>query len=341
MRDRETHFAAMPFPVLIGDVGGTNARFALLADRDTPPAAFHSVATADFPDIESAVEEGVFAYSGARPRSAVIALAGPIVGDAVDLTNAPWIVRPRDMIRRLGVEEVVLLNDFEALALSLTMLDDEDLVPVGGVAALPGAAKVVVGPGTGLGVAALLDAGGIWVPVPGEGGHVALGPAEPDEFLLWPNIESEHGRVCAETLLCGRGLVTLYRAVARTDREHAAMLGPGEITAAALREADPLATKTLKLYCRLLGRLAGDMALIFMARGGVYVGGGIAPHILPFLADGEFRRAFEAKAPYEALMAQIPIWVITSDNPAFPGLAGFARAPDRFGVNLSGRRWLK
>jgi glucokinase len=331
--------AAFAFPVLIGDIGGTNARFALIADRDAAPEVFHPVATADFPDIESAVREGVFAYSELRPKTALIDLAGPIVGDAVDLTNAHWVVRPKDMIERLGLEDVVLLNDFEALALSLTSLDDDARVAIGEASEGRGA-KVVVGPGTGLGVGALVDAGGIWVPVPGEGGHVALGPAEADEFPLWANIEPEHGRISAEALLCGRGLVRLYRAVAKTDARQATLGGPAEITKAGLAGSDPAAARTLALYCRLLGRLAGDMALTFMARGGVYIGGGISPRILPVLLEGEFRRAFEAKAPHEALMAEIPTWVIVAENPALQGLATFARSPELFGVNLSGRRWL-
>ncbi len=116
---------------------------------------------------------------------------------------------------------------------------------------------------------------------------------------------------------------------------------PAEVTEAALAGTDAIAVRTLKLYCRLLGRLAGDMALTFMARGGAYVAGGIAPRILPLLADGEFRRAFEAKAPHQELMAQIPTWVVIGENPALKGLAAFARAPQRFGVNLLGRRWMK
>lgn len=332
---------AIPFPVLIGDIGGTNARFALIPDRDAPLTAFQPVATRSFDDIESAVEEGVFAHTDIRPRAALIDLAGPIVGDAVDLTNADWIVRPRDMISRLGVQDVILLNDFEALALALTALDAGDLAPIGDEAAQAHGAKVVLGPGTGLGVGALVEAGGILAPVPGEGGHVTFGPVEPDEFPLWANIEPELGRISAEALLSGRGIVRLYRAVARTDGEDAPLKQPAEISKAALEDSDPVAARTLRLYARLLGRLAGDVALTFMARGGAYVAGGIAPRILPFLTEGEFRRAFEAKAPHHDLMASIPTWVIVSENPALQGLAAYARAPQRFGVNLDGRRWRK
>jgi glucokinase len=329
----------LEFPVLVGDIGGTNARFALISDREAPLLPFLPVATADFPDIEAAIAASVLAHTELRPRSAVIDLAGPIQGDAVKITNAHWVIRPAETIAKTGIADVVLLNDFEALALALTALAPADLELIGGEPVGARGAKVVLGPGTGLGVGALMEVGGLYVPVPGEGGHVELGPAERDEFELWPHIEPEHGRMEAETLLCGRGLVRLYRAVA--DQAGAPRLHqqPAEVTAAALAGADPLAVRTVALYCRLLGRLAGDMALVFMARGGVYVGGGISPRILPFLREGEFRRAFEAKAPHEAVMAPIPTWVIARDSPALPGLAAFARAPENFGVALAGRRW--
>ena len=150
----------LPFPVLVGDIGGTNARFAIVPDREAPLEVFHSVATGDFRDIETAIEEAVFPYTQLRPRSSLVDIAGPIVGDAVDLTNAAWVIRPRDMIARLGVEDVILLNDFEALALALTALSPDDLVKIGGGDATPTGAKVVLGPGTGLGVGGLVNAGG-------------------------------------------------------------------------------------------------------------------------------------------------------------------------------------
>jgi len=337
--DVEAAIDRIPFPVLIGDIGGTNARFAVVPGPDAPTEIFPGVATADFPDIETAIEASVLPHASARPRSAIIDLAGPIVGDAVDLTNADWVIRPLELARRTGLEDVILLNDFEALALALTALTPSDLAPIGKVAPTASGAKVVLGPGTGLGVGALVEASGLWMPVPGEGGHVALGPVEADEFPLWANIEPEDGRISAEALLSGRGMVRLYRAVALTGGHDAPFAKPEEITAAALAHSDPVAERTLSLYCRLLGRLAGDMALVFMARGGAYIGGGISPRILPFMLDGEFRRAFEAKAPHEGVMAAIPSFVIMRDNPALEGLGAFARRPERFAVNLSGRRW--
>lgn len=331
----------IPFPVLVGDIGGTNARFAIVPEGSAGLVAFPSVETEDFPDIETAIERTVLARSTLRPRSALIDIAGPVDGDEMDLTNARWRIRPRVIIERLGLDAMVVFNDFEALAMALGSLNGNDLVEIGGPHAPAGGARAVLGPGTGLGVGALLDAAGVAVPVPGEGGHVALGPVEDDEFALWPHIEKEHGRISAEAILCGRGLVRLYRAVAAQAGLNPRFGEPAEVTEAALSDSDPLAVRTLLLWCRLLGRVAGDMALVVMARGGTYVGGGIPPRILSFLQRSEFRAAFEAKAPHEHVMKAMPTYVIVGENPALTGLAAFARNPSSFGVNLDGRFWTK
>jgi glucokinase len=329
----------MSFPVLVGDIGGTNARFAILSDAHAEPKMFDPVHTGDFPDIETAIEESVFAMTSVMPRSAVIAVAGPVKGDEIDLTNAEWVIRPAAMMDRLGVSDVVVVNDFEALALSLTSLGDDVLEQVGGGIAEEHGPKVVIGPGTGLGVAGMIHASGIWVPIPGEGGHVSFGPVEADEFPIWQKLEPEHGRISAEALLSGRGLVRLYRGVAAAESKTAGMSRPEEISDAALDGSDTIARRTVEHYCRLLGRAAGDLALTFMASGGVYIGGGIAPRLLPIIKESAFRTAFEAKAPHEDFMAAVPVWVITGERPALTGLAAYARAPALFGVSLDGRRW--
>ena len=199
---------------------------------------------------------------------------------------------------------------------------------------------MVLGPGTGLGVGALIKAGGLWVPVPGEGGHVALGPDEPDEFPLWENIELEHGRISAETLLCraraGAALPRAWRSREGATRDpRRRRRSPGPRSPA----RTPTAVRTVSLYCRAARPLAGDMALVFMARGGVYIGGGIPPRILPFMSSGEFRRAFEAKAPHEDAHGRNPDLGHLAREPGAAGLAAFARTPERFGVNLAGRHW--
>ncbi len=325
------------FPVLVGDIGGTNARFGLLAAPDAPLEILSQVRTADHPDIDSAIATSL-PEGTPRPRTAVVAVAGPIRPDGIDLTNAHWAIRPASMFAETGLEDIVLLNDFEAQALSLTALGPADLAPIGGGVADPSAAKVVLGPGTGLGVGALVPAGDRFAPVPGEGGHVSFGPVEPDEMALWPAIEPEHGRISAEALLCGRGILRLYRAVSLHAGVEPRCASPAEVTAAAAA-GEAIALRTLEFYCRFLGRLAGDLALIFMARGGVFLAGGISPRILPFLAKGGFRQAFEAKARHGGVLAGIPTSVVIRDGAALVGLAAFAAAPDRFGVALTGRRW--
>jgi glucokinase len=331
--------APVVFPVLIGDIGGTNARLAILPAPDSAPEGLRTVPTADFPTLEDAIRECVLAHSALVPRSAILDLAAPIDGEAIDLTNADWVVRPRDLVVSLGLEDVILLNDFEALALALPDLPPEALAPIGPAREGSGGTRIAVGPGTGLGVGGIVRAAGLWVPVPGEGGHIAIGPAEEDEFPVWAHIEPEEGRISAEALLSGRGIVRLYRAVARSEGAAPVLSRAEDITAAALAAADPPAVRALDLFCRLLGRVAGDIALIFMARGGVYIAGGIAPDILPILRGGGFRRAFEAKAPYEKLMPTIPTSVIVDEYPALRGIAALARAPQRFGLDLVGRRW--
>lgn len=327
------------FPVLLADIGGTNARFALLSDVHAEPRVLPPALTADYPDIVTAIEEVVLARTSLMPRTAILAVAAPVRGDEVRLTNADWVIRPDDMMQALGLRDVVLINDFEALALALNSLGPSDLEAIGGGAPEPAGAKVVLGPGTGLGVASLVRAGNLWVPLPGEGGHVALGPEQADEFPLWTAMEPEQGRISAEAVLSGRGIVRLYRAVAASEDVGPRFSTPDEITRAALSGEEETARRTMQVYCRILGRLAGDLALVFMATGGVYIGGGIAPRLVPFLRLSEFRHAFEAKAPHQAVLAQIPTWVITAPHPALIGLAAFARMPGRFAVALTGRRW--
>ncbi|WP_169288065.1 glucokinase [Chelativorans sp. ZYF759] len=328
------------YPVLIGDIGGTNARFALLVDARSEPRDFPTVKTAAFPTIDDAIE-ATLADAPVRPRSTVLAVAGPVDGDEIPLTNCDWVVRPLRMLDRLGLEEVIVLNDFEAQALAVVALGPEHLEQIGGGAPDPDASRVVLGPGTGLGVAGLVHARGIWIPVPGEGGHVDMGPRTSRDFAVFPHIERIEGRISGEQMLCGRGLVNLYRAVARADAVEPVLGQPAEISAAGLAGTDPQAAEALDIFVTCLGRLAGDLALIFMSRGGVYLTGGIAQKIVPALKKGSFRAAFEDKAPHSAVLRQIPVYAITHPLAALAGLAAYAMTPDRFGVAIEDRHWLR
>jgi glucokinase len=333
--------AAAPFPILIGDIGGTNARFSILTDAESAAVEFENVRTADHANIDDAIEAGIFAATSLRPRSTVLALAAPIEGDEVPLTNCPWVVRPRDLHARLGIGDVTLLNDFEAQALATVALGPEHLQRIGGGAEPePNGSRVILGPGTGLGVAGMVHARGIWIPVPGEGGHVDLGPRSARDLAVWPHLEPIEGRVSAEQMLCGRGLVNVAAAVALSRGQAPHFVTPADVTAAALGGSDAIAVEALDIFVTCLGRVAGDMALIFMAQGGIYLSGGIAQKIVPALQRGGFRAAFEDKAPHSELMRQMPVSVLTHPRAALFGLAAYARQPQRFGVETGGRRWI-
>lgn len=331
----------MPFPILIGDIGGTNARFALLIDAYAEPKFFPIVQTADFATIDDAIQSTVLDKTSVQPRSALLAVAGPIRGDEINLTNCPWIVRPKSMIEDLNFVDVMVVNDFEAQALAVASLGADSREQIGAGQGNLSASRAVLGPGTGLGVAGLVHSPAGWIPVPGEGGHVDMGPRTDRDYQLFPHYETIGGRVSAEQLLCGRGLVNIYRGICLADGREPQYSTPQEITASALAPngADLVALETVSLFCTYLGRVAGDIALIFMAKGGVFLAGGISQKILPALHGPEFRRAFEDKAPHNALLQQIPTYVVTHKQAALAGLSDFARAPARFGVPTDGRRW--
>ena len=327
------------FPVLIGDIGGTNARFAILLDANAEPRHFPTVQTAGFTTIDEAIRATILDKTSILPRSAVLAVAGPVDGDEIELTNCDWVVKPLQMFSTLGLEEIVVLNDFEAQALAVVALGPEHMEQIGGGEAEEGAGRVVMGPGTGLGVAGLVHSRRTWIPVPGEGGHVDMGPRTARDMEVFPHIERIEGRVSGEQMLCGRGLVNLYRAVAAADGKHPVLTTPVEITGAALARTDVMAQEALDIFVTCLGRLAGDLALVFMSRGGVYLTGGIAQKIVPALKSGLFRAAFEDKAPHSALMREMPVYVITHPLAALAGLAAYAQTPQLFGVETDGRHW--
>lgn len=331
--------AGLHYPLLIGDVGGTNARFALLDDAMADPVTFPAVTTAEFDSLQQVIQSVVLDRTSVRPQSAIIAVAGLVTGDEIELTNRGWIISPEAMLDALQLDQVVILNDFEAQALAVTALQPDDVEQIGGGESKTGAACAVLGPGTGLGVAGLIRANGTWLPVAGEGGHVDMGPRNARETAIFAHLETAAGRVSAEQALSGRGLANLYAAICQVDNIAPALSDPAAISSAALSAKDTAASEALALFATLLGRVAGDMALIFMAGGGVYLTGGIAQKILPALHKGGFRAAFEDKYPHQAYMAGIPVRVVTNPLAALTGIVAFARNPGMFSVDIAGRHW--
>ena len=330
---------ALRFPILIGDIGGTNARFAILVDTYAEPKEFPIVQTAAYATIDEAIQSAILDRTSVQPRSAVLAVAGPVDGDEIELTNCDWVVRPRVMFEQLGLSDIVVLNDFEAQALAVVALGAEHMEEVGPGEPEALGSRVGLRPGTGRGVAGLIHACHRWIPVPGEGGHMDIGPRTARDREVFPHLEPIEGRISGEQILCGRGLVNTYRAVAKADGIEPRFTSPAEITGAALEKSDPVAQEALAMFVTCLGRTAGDLALVFMSRGGVYLTGGIAQKIVPALKNGAFRAAFEDKAPHRELLRAMPVYVITHPLAALAGLAAYARTPALFGVETAGRRW--
>lgn len=303
---------------LLADIGGSKSRFAL-ANSAGRPERIAVVDNDTVADLDAAVAS-YLEETGARPRAATLAVAGPVDGEEVVLTNrTAWRFRRGEFARRFGFSRLRVVNDFEAIAWALPRLGAAETLPLGApVPPRPGV-KLVLGPGTGLGVAALIPANGCWHVVASEGGHAAFGPQAADEVELFARLREEYGAVSAERVLSGPGLVRLARAFDPDAARHA----PETIAASALAR-EPAAQAAARLFARLLGRFAGSLALTFKALGGVYVTGGVASGLAPLLGEPAFRAAFEAHPPYEALLRAIPTLLITCEQPGLIGCAALS-----------------
>jgi glucokinase len=328
-----------PFPVLVGDIGGTYARFASLAAPGEAPGPPVRVETATHDDPSAALRE-VCSYLASPPRSAILAVAGRVDGPVVHMTNAPWTIDAGRLGLDLGLERVALLNDFAPVVMACANIDSRDGAQAIGWPVRPGrGARLAIGAGTGLGVAALLPVGPRFLVQPTEAGHIDFGPLDDRDLAIWAHLERAHGRVTAESILSGPGLGRLYRAIAATGGAEVAHTDAKRIVADGLAGTDAVAAETLDRFARYLGRYAGDMALVFGAVGGVFLAGGIAPRLRPVLERGGFRAAFAAKAPFETMLRDIPSLLVTAPDIALRGLALLAAEPDGFIVATHG--WMR
>ena len=305
--------------VLLADIGGTHARFCLA--EDDRYGTISTFATGDFEGPEPAIRH-VLNEMKAAPRGAVLACAGPVTDGRVRLTNSGWVIDADRLRGALALERVVVANDFEAIAWSIPSLERDDLFAVGGGAPVTMAPAVALGPGTGLGVAAYLPDQAVVV---GEGGHATMAATSDREAAVLSALRLHFGHVSVERVLSGDGLELLYRTLARLDERSVPARDAAEITAAALDGSCAHARGTLDLFCDMLGSVAGDLALTFGARGGIYIAGGIVPRFTEFLKASGFRKRFEAKGRFESYVAAIPIWVVRHPEPAFLGLMNLRR----------------
>lgn len=303
---------------LIGDIGGTNARFAIWEND-----ALHSVRvfpTADYTSPEHAI--GVYMADLKLQKgdigAACLAVAGPVDGDEFRFTNSHWRLSRQAFCKTLQVEQLLLINDFTAMALGMTRLQPDEYQLVCEGQADPARPAVVIGPGTGLGVGTLIGQRNGWVALPGEGGHVDLPVGSPREAQLRAHIEAQIGHVSAETILSGGGLLRLYQTVCEVDGHEPSCTSPAEVTEAGLA-GEPVARETLEQFCRFLGRVAGNNVLTVGGRGGVYIVGGVIPRFLDIFMQSGFAESFADKGCMSDYFKGIPVWVVTAE---FSGLLG-------------------
>ncbi len=333
-----TASSLVPLPALAADIGGTNARFALLGANGeaSDPIIFP---IAEYSDVAAALAQRVLPSLPDRPRSIVFALAANIQGDEAKLTHGHWTVAPRALRAAFDLLDIVLLNDFEALALSLPMLSAENLKPVGERKAETRGPKLVLGAGTGLGVGALIPVGDSWLPITTEGGHIDFGAAHQTDFEVWQNLPLSVGRVTTETVIAGAGIANIYRSLKSIKGRDPGPVDVTDVVDAAKTGTDATASEAVKLFARHLGRFAGNMVLLYMARGGVYIGGGVVGRLGDLFDEQEFCRAFRDKAPFSAMLEAIPTQLITHPTPALLGIASLITQPERYIIDLTGRHW--
>jgi len=308
---------------LLADIGGTNARFAIFANGAVTD--MRTLEASHYPTIADAARAYLAQAGSSMPQSAAIAIAAPLTGDEVRMTNHAWRFSIAALRQELGLSRLIVLNDFTALAMALLHLPRGELRQLGGTTPSDAAPIALLGPGTGLGVSGLIPYRQaqqmIWIPLQGEGGHATLAAATSREAAVIETLRVRFQHLSTERVISGPGLVHLYTALCSLDRVTARTLEPSEVTDQALSNSDAQCVEALRMFCAMLGTFAGNLALTLGAVGGVYIGGGIVPRLGDYFVRSEFRPRFEDKGRYREYLAPIPVFVIDSPAPAFYGLA--------------------
>ena len=310
---------------LAGDIGGTHTRLLL---GEVRKGGWQTLARADYPSDQFATFDDLlrlFLETGRfRPVSMVLAVAGPVRHGRVKVTNLSWTLDALELARQHALEDVILLNDFEAQGHALPLLGAEDVVTLQAGEPDPDGVRALIGAGTGLGMAQIVPCAGGWRVIPGEGGHVDFAPRNEAELDLWRHVRKELGRASVESLLSGPGIERIHRYLCQRDGVTPPEAGTAQISQVALAEPGSRERETLRLFVHLYGAVAGNLALLDLPRGGLYLGGGIAPKILPLLQAEGFLEAFLDKAPMGDLLKTIPVQVVTNEALGLLGAAEVA-----------------
>ncbi|MFM0070321.1 bifunctional transcriptional regulator/glucokinase [Paraburkholderia sediminicola] len=307
-------------PRLLADIGGTNARFAL----EYSPGEIGSVQVypcADYPGVAEVIKKYLKDTKIGRVNHAAIAIANPVDGDQVSMTNHDWSFSIEATRRALGFDTLLVVNDFTALAMALPGLTDAQRVQVGGGSRRPNSVIGLLGPGTGMGVSGLIPADDRWIALGSEGGHATFAPADEREDIVLQYARKKWSHVSFERVAAGPGLEVIYRALAGRDKKRvAANVDTIDIVKRAM-EGEPLAAESVDVFCGILGTFAGNIAVTLGALGGIYIGGGVVPRLGEFFSRSSFRKRFEAKGRFEAYLQNVPTYVITAEYPAFLGVS--------------------
>ncbi len=306
---------------LIGDIGATNARFALVQPGGGTTTA-RVYALTDYGSLSEAIDAYLTAESPpVRPAQAVLAVASPVTGDEVTLTNHPWTFSVEAVRQQFGLKRLRVINDFAANAAAVPHFQEADRVQIGGGEPMSGTPVGVIGPGTGLGVSALVFSANRAITVASEGGHVTMTPASAQESAILDLMRKRYDHVSAERVLSGAGLINLYNTWCELTGTPAASYTADQITSPLTWRKDPRTHEATALFCAMLGTVAGNLALTLGARGGIYIAGGIVPRIASFFSQSEFRSRFETKGRMQPYLAAIPTYLIVRPLPALLGAA--------------------
>ncbi len=309
------------FPQLVSDIGGTNARFALIEEANALPSKIKTYCCANYPRLIDAIHDYLENTEGSRPKIAAISIATHVDSDFIKMTNHSWSFSISEVRKSLGFNSLKIINDFTTLALAVPTLGSKDYRQVGGGKIHEKEVKAVIGPGTGLGVSGLVNTGGYWIPLQGEGGHVSYGPANDKEAAVINLLREKFDHISAERLVSGMGLSLLYQSIGIINGQKLDEITPKQISEMALQKNSVIAEETMEMFCSVFGSVAGNLALTLGARGGVYIGGGIVPKLGEYFSHSPFRSRFEQHGRFTHYLQKIPTFVIDVDNPALRGAA--------------------
>ncbi|AUI73083.1 glucokinase [Candidatus Portiera aleyrodidarum] len=312
---------------LVGDIGGTNVRLAL-ALVSTNQLKLYKIKIfkcINYLNVYEVIKQYISLVGCDYPKQACLAFACPVNSNFIKMTNNSWTIAKYELKHKLNLQKLKIINDFTAIALGLTHIQAKDLYKLGYGKTNNNSNKILIGPGTGLGIAGLIHTKNSWIPFSGEGGHISFAPIDNFEVYILNWFQNNYKRVSIERILCGQGIVDLYYAHVNYYINHSynVLTTPDAITKAALKKTDPLAYKTILMFCKLLGHVTGDMALTLGAKGGVYLCGGILPRIIKILDNSDFRNSFDNKGRMSFYNKEISTWLVKSK---WIGLLGSADA---------------